>query len=242
MVTMGPAGLFTYESVASLSRTSLSLLAIMVSALTFLNCSWRSGNWILMVCVRSASAPCALALKLDVNLEKDKLSPLHSTEVNFLVALAPSSFSNRIRKYPLVSNVAEVKDTRRWSFKHSCKVLNVVLPPNVRPIIVWRIFFAALLCISSTNSSGNSASSSKLRSTGNGPWLSALGGEVDPGPLPECVIKFGFGGPLWGRSDFLWPRSYYLMILLWRPRRPPSSLALQWRRSYFLLSAFARQS
>jgi len=156
-----------------------------------------------MVCVRSASAPCALTSKPGVNLEKDKLSLLHSTEVSFLVALTPSSFSKRIRKYPLVSNVAEVKDTRRWSFRHSCKVLNVTFPPSVRPITVRCAFFAALLCISSTNSSGNSASSSKLRSTGDGPWLSAPGGEVDLGPLPECVIRFGFRGAFVGAVGFL---------------------------------------
>ncbi|CAK9262372.1 unnamed protein product [Sphagnum jensenii] len=203
MVTMGPAGLFTYESAASMSKTSLSLLAIMVGALAFLNCSWRSGNWTLIVCVRSASAPYALASKPGVYLEKDKLRPLHSTEVSFLVAIAPSSFSKKIRKYPLVSKVPEMKDTERWSFRHSCRVLNVALPPNVRPTTVRRAFLAALPCILSTNSSVNSASSSKLRFIGDGPWVSTPEGEVDPGPLPECAIRFGLGGAAMGAIGFL---------------------------------------
>lgn len=66
-----------------------------------------------MVCVRSAFAPYALASKLGAYLEKDKLKPLHSTEVSFLVALAPSSFSKSMKKYPLVSNVVEVKEIGR---------------------------------------------------------------------------------------------------------------------------------
>ncbi len=81
-----------------MSSTSLSLLAIMVRAFAFQNCSWRSGNWTLIVCVRSASAPCALASKFGVYLEKDRLSPLHSTVVNFLVDIAPFSFSKKIKK------------------------------------------------------------------------------------------------------------------------------------------------
>ncbi len=225
-----------------MSRTSSNLLAIMVSALTFLNCSWRSGNWTLIVCVRSASAPCALASKLDVYLEKDKLSSLHSTEVNFLVAIAPFSFSKRIRKYPLVSNVAEMKDTGRWSFRHSCKVLNVALPLNVRPITVRRAFLAALPYILSTISSGNSASSSKLRSTGDGPWVSAPEGEVDPGPLPECAIRFELGGAVVGAIRFLLDSVFPLDAFALRLRHPPSSLALWRRRSSVSLSVFARQS
>ncbi len=56
-VTMGPIGLFMYEYAASMSSTSPSLLAIMARALAFLNCSCRSGNCTLIVCVRIASAP-----------------------------------------------------------------------------------------------------------------------------------------------------------------------------------------
>ncbi len=72
-----------------------------------------------MVCVRNASTPCTLASNPGAYLEKDRLRPLHSTEVSFLVALAPSSFSKSMRKYPLVSRVAEVKEIGRCSFKHS---------------------------------------------------------------------------------------------------------------------------
>jgi hypothetical protein len=97
-----------------------------------------------------------------------------------------------------VSNVAEMKDTGRWSFRHSWRVLNVTLPPSVQPITVQRAFLAALPCILSTMSSGNSASSSKLKSTGDGPWVSAPLGEVDPGPLPECAIRDGLGGAVVG--------------------------------------------
>lgn len=81
--------------------------------------------------------------------------------------------------------------------------MNVTLPPSILPITIRCAFFAALLCISSTNSSGNFASSSKLRSIGNGPWLSAPRGEVDPGPLPECIISFRFGGAFVGAIEFL---------------------------------------
>ncbi len=97
-VTMGPAGLLMYDSAASISRTVPNLLAMMVSALTFLNCSWRSGNYTFIVCVRSAFAPCALESKSRENLEKERLNPLQSTVVSFLVAMAPSSFSNAIKK------------------------------------------------------------------------------------------------------------------------------------------------
>ncbi len=48
MVIMVPAGLLMYESTASISRTSLILLAMIVRALVFLNCSCRSGNWTLI--------------------------------------------------------------------------------------------------------------------------------------------------------------------------------------------------
>ncbi len=117
-VTMGPAGLLMYESSSSMSNTSPSLLAIMVRALTFLNCSCKSGNCTLIMCVRSASAPWALASKSGENLEKERLSPLQSTMVNFLVAIAPSSLSKRIRKYPLVKRVVEAKEVGKCSFRH----------------------------------------------------------------------------------------------------------------------------
>ncbi|CAM6013461.1 unnamed protein product [Sphagnum balticum] len=86
------------ESAAWMSSTSPSSFAMMVSAFAFRNCSCRSGNWIFIVCSRSASAPYALASKLGVYLEKERLSPLHSTVVSFLVDMAPSSFSKKIRK------------------------------------------------------------------------------------------------------------------------------------------------
>ncbi len=44
IVIMGPASLLIYESAASISNTSSSLLAIMVRALVFRNCSCKSGN------------------------------------------------------------------------------------------------------------------------------------------------------------------------------------------------------
>ncbi len=112
-VTMGPTGLFMYESSASMSSTSPNLLAIMVRAFAFLNCSCKSVNCTLIVCVRSASAPWALASKSGENLEKERLSSLQSTVVSFLVAIAPSSLSKRIRKYPLVKSVVEVKEVGR---------------------------------------------------------------------------------------------------------------------------------
>jgi hypothetical protein len=60
-----------------------------------------------------------LVSKFGVYLEKERLSPLHSTAVSFLVAMAPSSFSKRILKYHRVNSVAEMKETGRWSFRHS---------------------------------------------------------------------------------------------------------------------------
>jgi hypothetical protein len=38
--------------------------------------------------------------------------------VNFLVAIAPSSLSKRIRKYPLVKRVVEAKEVGKCSFRH----------------------------------------------------------------------------------------------------------------------------
>jgi hypothetical protein len=112
-VTMGPVGLLMYEFSASMSNTSPSLLAIMVRALTFLNCSCKSRNYTLIVCIRSASAPWALASKSGENLEKERVSPLQSTMVSFLVAFAPSSQSKRIRNYLLVKRVVEAKEVGR---------------------------------------------------------------------------------------------------------------------------------
>ncbi len=98
IVTMGPVGLLMYESTASMSRTSPSLLAMMVRAFSFQNYSCKSGNFTFIVCVKSASTPYAFASKSGENLEKERPSPLHSTVVSFLVEMAPSSFSKRIRK------------------------------------------------------------------------------------------------------------------------------------------------
>jgi hypothetical protein len=50
------------------------------------------------MCVRRASAPCALALIFGLYLEKERLSPLHSTVVSFLVDMVLSSLSKTIRK------------------------------------------------------------------------------------------------------------------------------------------------
>ncbi len=44
IVIIGPTGLLIYESAASISRTSPSLLAIRVRTLVFLNSSCTSGN------------------------------------------------------------------------------------------------------------------------------------------------------------------------------------------------------
>jgi hypothetical protein len=112
--------------------------------------------------VRSAFAPCALASKFGVYLEKERLSPFHSTEVNFLVEMAPSSFSKNIKKYPLVRSDTKMKVAWRWSFRLSCRALNVALPPIVHPMTVLRAFLVVLPCISITISFGNSASSSRL--------------------------------------------------------------------------------
>lgn len=76
IVTMGLVGLLIYDSTASISRTVPNLLAMIVSALAFLNCSWRSGNCTFIVCMRRASAPCTLESKSGENLEKERLSPL----------------------------------------------------------------------------------------------------------------------------------------------------------------------
>ncbi len=88
------------------------------------------------MCVKSASAPCALESKFGLYLEKDRLSPFHSTEASFLVEVAPSSSSKRIREKPLVRNVVETKVAGKWSFKLSCSALKDALPPSVRPITV----------------------------------------------------------------------------------------------------------
>jgi hypothetical protein len=87
-----------YESTALMSRTSPSFLAIMVRAFAFRNCSCKYGNCTFIVCVRSVSTPSVLPSKFDEYLEKERLNPLHSTVVSFLVDMAPSSFSKKIRK------------------------------------------------------------------------------------------------------------------------------------------------
>ncbi len=63
IVIIGPVGLLMYESAASISRTSPSLLAMSVRTLVFLNSSWRSGNYTLIAWVSYASAPWELASK-----------------------------------------------------------------------------------------------------------------------------------------------------------------------------------
>jgi len=193
-MTVGPAGLFMYESSASMSSTSPTLLAIMVRAFAFLNCLCKSGNCTLIMCIRSASAPCALVSKSGENLEKERLSPLQSTVVSFLVAIAPSSLSKRIRKYPLVKIVVEAKEVGRWSFRHSWRALNEAFPPNVRPITVLRAFFIVAPSNSITISVGNSASNSILGCTRDGPWGSAPVGVVGLGPLLGCVVRTVLGG------------------------------------------------
>jgi hypothetical protein len=85
--------------------------------------------------------------------------------------------------------VVEEKDVGRWSFRHSWRSLNVALPPKVHPITVLLTFLVALPCISITISVGNSTYSSRLMSTGDGPWGSTPVGVVDPGPLPERIVR-----------------------------------------------------
>ncbi len=116
-IIIGPACLFTYDSTSSISRTSPILLAIIVRALSFLNCSWRSGNWTFIVCMSITSAPWALELKFETYLKKKKFMPLHSTKVIFQVVLAPSSSKNKTSKKLHVNKVAETKKVDKWNFK-----------------------------------------------------------------------------------------------------------------------------
>ncbi len=88
--------------------------------------------------------------------------PLHSTAVTRLVALAPSSSSNKISKYPLVRRVIETSGIGRCSLKQSSKDLSVALPPRVLPITVLLVFLAAFSFIINTRSIGKSATTSKL--------------------------------------------------------------------------------
>jgi len=73
----------------------------MVSALVFRNCSCKLRNCTLIAWVSWASAPWELALKFGIYREKERHKPLQSTAVRRLVALAPSSSSDKISKYPL---------------------------------------------------------------------------------------------------------------------------------------------
>jgi hypothetical protein len=97
-VIRGPAGLLMYESAGSISSTSLILLAIMVRALVFQNCSCKLGNWTLIAWVSWASAPWELASKFEMYRENERRKSLHSTDVRRRVALAPYLSSNRISK------------------------------------------------------------------------------------------------------------------------------------------------
>jgi hypothetical protein len=94
--------------------------------------------------------------------------------------------------------VVEAKEVGRWSFRHSWRALNEVLPPNVHPITILRAFFATVPYISITILVGNSASNSILGSTGDGPWGSAPMGVIDPGPLLGCVVRVALGGVVEG--------------------------------------------
>jgi hypothetical protein len=76
--------------------------------------------------------------------------------------LAPSSFSKRISKYPLVRRVVVTKGAGRCNLRQSTRSLCEVLPPNVLPITVLRALCAAHFCISSTISSGKTASISRV--------------------------------------------------------------------------------
>jgi hypothetical protein len=72
--------------------------------------------------------------------------------------------------------------------------LIIVLPPNVFSMIVLWAFRMAPSCILSTIFGGKYASSSNLKSIGNGPLVSFLGGEVVHVPMPRGVISVGVGG------------------------------------------------
>ncbi len=91
-------------------------------------------------CVRSISAPCSLGLKFVVYFEKERAQPLHSTATSFLVALAPSSFSKKISKYPLVRRVIVEKGVGRWNLRQSYSVLKEALLPSVLSITVLCVF------------------------------------------------------------------------------------------------------
>ncbi len=145
------------------------------------------------------------------------------------MAIAPSSLSKRIKKYPLVKSVVETKEEGKWSFKHSWRALNEALPPKVRPMTVLRAFLAAAPCISKTNSEGKSAFKTKLGSTGDGPWGLAPVGMIDLGPLLRCA---------WVEQSFEeWPKRFPAVFL-----EEISHLGLVfWFGALLLLSAFRRQ-
>ncbi len=94
----GPVDLLMYESGASISSTSPILLAMMVNTFSERSYTCRSENCTRMVCVRSFSAPWLLGLKSAEYFEKESAQPFHLTAPSFLVALAPSSSSNRTSK------------------------------------------------------------------------------------------------------------------------------------------------
>jgi hypothetical protein len=64
-----------------------------------------------------------LGLKFVEYFEKERAHPLHSTAASLLVALAPSSSSKRISKYPLVRRVIVEKGVGRWSLRQSSRSL-----------------------------------------------------------------------------------------------------------------------
>ncbi len=177
-INISPAGLFTYDSTGFISKSFPILLAIIVRALSFLNRSWRFGNWTFTVCVSIASTPWVLESKFETYLKKKKFMPLHSTEVIFWVALA-SSFENKVSKISWVYKVTERKKVNMWSFKQSFRTLIVGLLLMVRPMSILRAFLVAPSCITVTMSSRKSASSFRSLSIGDGPW----------GPSPEREVS-----------------------------------------------------
>ncbi len=112
---MGSVGLFMYESSSSISWTFPILLAMIVRAFVFLNCSWRSGNWTFIVWKSEVSAPCILVSKFIMYREKERFKPLHSTIVIFLADLTFFSFVKSTSKKALVSNVTDVYEAGRCS-------------------------------------------------------------------------------------------------------------------------------
>ncbi len=150
-----------YESSGSISITSPILLAMIVRAFVFLNCLWRSGNWAFIVCESKVLAPCILASKFGMYRKKERFKPFHSTIVIFLANLTPFSFVKSTSKKLLVNKVTDVYEVGRCSLRQSWRAFIVGLSPRVLSITILRALRTTPSYISSTISSGKSASNFK---------------------------------------------------------------------------------